>query len=600
MLLQQYQDYATNSDGKFIDGEGNVIADQSDVSKRVKQGLVLTPELWLEGYFVSMKLSFEYYGGAQDKTAGDSYYAEIQGTPQELDRMSMTGTFSTDYGRFGTEFSNSNILATRSASFEVRKAPYSLDVSVTGMRESKMPGDPDALVGNLEYARDNNGNIYYNRVINGKVERGIIVDGQFVYGSTVSQIVRKDKSGSEKPYYVDKNNNEGTLDGDNFTYVNANGEEQLKQVIVYEATSITNGGRYVYQGGSEPIYGNIKDGKFVYTTEEDGYASEDAQFDAVMVHSIGGVALTQTTDRDGNGNVIYTDASGRRGIIDDGNFVIDENTSVPVTSAPKTKDGKDVYVDRYGNEGVMEGDAFVYEDEQGVRQEKSTVFTPTGNKMTVEGVEYDEYENSQGVKGYISYGWFMYPAATEEEHEIAIDDYLSFSRDDDRNIYYTDGAHRGILTTYDGKEVFAYNEVTSTPKKESVNGTETIIVEENDDHTKKEFEGYIGDPGSGWRITVSNDSTFDIGQAVLKAGWLLKDTDGAGNPISDPSQLVERKIPYKDGDYTNFDASHIVIRRARRAFGPRMRARSCTTTRRTAKARIWSLKRCVRAACRII
>ena len=33
-----------------------------------------------------------------------------------------------------------------------------------------------------------------------------------------------------------------------------------------------------------------------------------------------------------------------------------------------------------------------------------------------------------------------------------------------------------------------------------------MVVEKDDAGTNKLFEGYIGDPGSGWRITVGNDS----------------------------------------------------------------------------------------------
>ena len=69
------------------------------------------------------------------------------------------------------------------------------------------------------------------------------------------------------------------------------------------------------------------------------------------------------------------------------------------------------------------------------------------------------------------------------------------------------------------------------------------VVEKDDAGTNKLFEGYIGDPGSGWRITVGNDSSFDIGDAVIKAGVVLKESQGTGKAVDSTDEVTEIWVP---------------------------------------------------------
>ena len=129
-----------------------------------------------------------------------SYTHLVQGTPEELDTMEMSGTFGTAYENFAAALAGRNVSARATASFTSRKAPYKLQVTTTGMRESQVPGDPNAFVANLEYARDNNGNIYYTDAAG---NRGIIENGTFKYGYTESKERRVDFDASTTfPLYL--------------------------------------------------------------------------------------------------------------------------------------------------------------------------------------------------------------------------------------------------------------------------------------------------------------------------------------------------------------------------------------------------------------
>ena len=174
-----------NADGKFVDIKGNVIPNQeaADIETWTKNGVVLIPEDWTdplagEGYFSSMTLSFDEIKGKKD-IGSRKMYVEIQGSAEDLAKMEMSGTLTTNYEQLAAAMSGRNVMAKATASFTSRKAPYVLGVTTTGMRESKVPGDPNAFVGNLEYERDNDGNIYYTDASGNK---GIIKDGQFTYG----------------------------------------------------------------------------------------------------------------------------------------------------------------------------------------------------------------------------------------------------------------------------------------------------------------------------------------------------------------------------------------------------------------------------------
>lgn len=124
-------------------------------------GVVLTPELWLGGYFSSLVIEFDTFKGMQEIATSDKMYIDILGTPEELDAMTLSGTFTTTYENYSSTFTGRNVKADASASFTSRKAPYNLQVVTQGMRESQVVGDPNALLGNWEYKRDDNGNIIY-------------------------------------------------------------------------------------------------------------------------------------------------------------------------------------------------------------------------------------------------------------------------------------------------------------------------------------------------------------------------------------------------------------------------------------------------------
>ena len=87
---------------------------------------------------------------------------EIQGIPHEVDTMELTGTFTTNYENFGTEHRSRNATAKATAAFTSRKAPYTLQVDATGLREAGFYGDPKALTGDWEYERNVDGSIKYN------------------------------------------------------------------------------------------------------------------------------------------------------------------------------------------------------------------------------------------------------------------------------------------------------------------------------------------------------------------------------------------------------------------------------------------------------
>lgn len=165
-------------------------------------------------------------------------YVEVQGTPEELDTMEMSGTFGTAYENFAAALAGRNVSARATASFTSRKAPYKLQVTTTGMRESQVPGDPNAFVANLEYARDNNGNIYYTDAAG---NRGIIENGTFKYGYTESKERRVDFDASTTfPLYRDSQAVEGVFDGTNFLYMDANDEQQTKAFDVREVEGVTS------------------------------------------------------------------------------------------------------------------------------------------------------------------------------------------------------------------------------------------------------------------------------------------------------------------------------------------------------------------------
>ena len=147
-LMASHKEVITNPDGSTKDN-----------------GIVLTPELWAgtlpgqQGYFVSLEIGFDSFNGRQGIAAGEKLCVEVQGSPEELDTMSLTGRFSTAYEQIAPNLSNRNVAASATASFTSRKAPYNLKVKVEGMRESKVPGDPSALLGNWEYKRNDDGSI---------------------------------------------------------------------------------------------------------------------------------------------------------------------------------------------------------------------------------------------------------------------------------------------------------------------------------------------------------------------------------------------------------------------------------------------------------
>ena len=137
---------------KMLDAHRVTLADGTP------NGVTLTPEVWLNQYFSSISVEFEQFKGTHE-LSGKKMYVEINGTPEELATMAMTGVFTTSYEKYSTTFGGRNVKASATASFTSRKAPYNLQVVTEGMRESQTYGDAEALLGNWEYLRNADGSI---------------------------------------------------------------------------------------------------------------------------------------------------------------------------------------------------------------------------------------------------------------------------------------------------------------------------------------------------------------------------------------------------------------------------------------------------------
>lgn len=575
-LVDGKEIYQKNLAGNYIDARGDELPDQDTKTDWVPNGIVITPEEWLSGYFVSMSITFDELKGKQDIGTRD-LYVEVQGAAEDLATMEMSGTLTTNYEKIASQYEGRNVSARATASFTSRKAPYNLGITVTGMRESQVPGDKNAFVGNLEYVRDNNGNIYYT---DSEGHRGIIEDGVFKYGTT-------ERSESRKPFdessifriYRDSEETEGLFKGNNFVYRDANDEEQIKAWDVRETEGVT-GSIYL---DPENHQGTLSGTTFTYKVKVDQEVREDFLFEAVTQPYVGGVLLTAktTTDNEGKttyvfddkGNMIYVDGSGNEGYIKGTDFVLADGSTLPVTNQPrKDTEGHDLYVDREGHEGYIDGGIFTYtydvpvEGGQPITQTgtKPTVFSATNNKVTVDGTQYDEYTNSEGIAGYVTDdGWFVYTVKVDEERTKEVKNILMMKRDTRMRALYSDGTNEG---TKDGNEFVYFVEVDNSDTK-PVDPSMQPVVEKDDAGADKLFEGYIGDPGSGWRFTVANDSAYDIGNAAIKAGVVLEESGGEGKPVDSVEETdtldshggCTTKIDYRDGDQYDFEASHIAI-----------------------------------------
>ena len=563
-LLESHQAYIVGGQrvwhkdpatGLYLDAKGNVIPNQEDKSTWKKDGIVITPKDWLDaGYFVSMTISFEEVGGKETIPAGSKMYVEVQGTPEELDTMEMSGTFGTAYENFAAALAGRNVSARATASFTSRKAPYKLQVTTTGMRESQVPGDPNAFVANLEYARDNNGNIYYTDAAG---NRGIIENGTFKYGKTESVERRKAfDAATIFPLYRDSEAVEGKFDGTNFLYMDANDEQQTKAFDVREVEGVTATPAYLDTEGHR---GTLSGTTFTYEVDVTKEIQEDFLFEAATDPYVNGVLLSAKTTTDGEGNtsyvfdndghMIYVDGSGNEGYVNGNDFVLADGSTLSVTHQQRTDGaGHDLYIDREGHEGYIADGLFTYEYSEALESggsvtktgTKHTSFTATGNKVTVGSDTFDEYTNWEGSVGYVTDdGWFVYSKTVKEERTKTVSNVLTLKRDAQKRVLYSDGTYEG---TKDGNQ-FVYFELVDNTTTKPVESSMQPVVEKDDAGTNKLFEGYIGDPGSGWRITVGNDSSFDIGDAVIKAGVVLKESQGTGKAVDSTDEVTEIWVP---------------------------------------------------------
>ena len=130
------------------DRKGNPKLDAN--GKEIPYGLEIPVSAWKNGYLIGVKVKFRSIKGSHEIDKSHKHYVEIQGTPKELDKMTLTGTFKTDYEDIYSAFAAYNEIATASATFKSRKAPYVLEVDARGMRESQTPGFANAVTGDLE------------------------------------------------------------------------------------------------------------------------------------------------------------------------------------------------------------------------------------------------------------------------------------------------------------------------------------------------------------------------------------------------------------------------------------------------------------------
>lgn len=130
------------------DRKGNPKLDAN--GKEIPYGLEIPASAWKNGYLIGVKVKFKSIKGSHEIDNSHKHYVEIQGTPKELDKMTLTGTFKTDYEDIYSAFAAYNEIATASATFKSRKAPYVLEVDARGMRESQTPGFANAVTGDLE------------------------------------------------------------------------------------------------------------------------------------------------------------------------------------------------------------------------------------------------------------------------------------------------------------------------------------------------------------------------------------------------------------------------------------------------------------------
>ncbi|MEE0706766.1 MAG: hypothetical protein UCH28_10350, partial [Adlercreutzia sp.] len=151
-----------DEDGAILEGDAGLMQFQAVERDRkgnpkhdkdgneIPYGLELPASAWNNGYLISVQVKFKSIKGSHELTAAGKRYVEIQGTPKELDKMTLKGTFKTDYEDIWTGLGGNNVSASAEATFKSRKAPYVLEVDAKGMRESQTPGYANATTGDLE------------------------------------------------------------------------------------------------------------------------------------------------------------------------------------------------------------------------------------------------------------------------------------------------------------------------------------------------------------------------------------------------------------------------------------------------------------------
>ena len=366
-LLESHQAYIVGGQrvwqkdpatGQYLDAKGNVIPNQEDKSTWKKDGVVITPKDWLDaGYFVSMTISFEEVGGKETIPAGSKMYVEVQAPPRSWTPWRCPAPSHRLRELRGGPCRPQRV-GPRHASFTSRKAPYKLQVTTTGMRESQTPGDPNAFTANLEYARDNNGNIYYT---DASGNRGIIENGTFKYGTTESVERRKTfNAAAIFPLYRDSEAVEGVFDGTNFLYMDANDEQQTKAFDVREVEGVTGTPAYLDTEGHR---GTLSGTTFTYEVDVTKEMQEDFLFEAATDPYVNGVLLSAKTTTDGEGNtsyvfdndghMIYVDGSGNEGYVNGNDFVLADGSTLPVNHQQRQDgEGRDLYIDREGHEAT--------------------------------------------------------------------------------------------------------------------------------------------------------------------------------------------------------------------------------------------------------